>query len=147
MNHLAVKVVALAAIVALGVVGVGASAWAADGAKGAWYQVYYFKFKFGEADDAMKIVSDHFLKVDQTIGRKAIPFTYESGEWDHVVYFPSVVTAGRFDTLPSEEKWFAALAEQEGGPDKAQAILQKFLDLVTNFKKDIARIVPAPWLP
>jgi hypothetical protein len=87
------------------------------------------------------------LKVDKTIGRKAIPFTYETGEWDHVVYFPSVFTSGRLDTVPSEEKWFAALAEQEGGPDKAQALLQKFLDSVTNFKKDIAHIVPAPWLP
>src|SRR5215469_18753511 len=48
------------------------SAQAAD-EKVAWYQVLSVKFKVGKADEAVKIIHEHFWKVDKTTGRKMLP--------------------------------------------------------------------------
>ena len=147
MRALLTKIGIAAIIAAFAVASTDLSVLGAESKKVSWYQAWYFKFKPGKADEALKIIQDHFVEVDKKIGRKVIPFNFQSGEWDHVVFFPSVLNPDRIDTIPSEEKWFAALAEQEGGMEKAQELLQRFFGLVVNFKKEIAQTVPAPWLP
>jgi hypothetical protein len=108
------------------------------------YQVNAVKFKPGKAPEALKIVHEHFHKVDRTIGRHTIPFDYQTGEWDHVVYFPYDLARG--DTIPSFAEWMKALAAQEGGMDQAQKLMQSFLDLVDTSRNEIARL-PAAWVP
>jgi hypothetical protein len=51
-----------------------------------------------------------FLASDKKVGRKAIPFDYSTGEWDHVVFFP--YDTARIDTIPSGAEWWKAFAEQ-----------------------------------
>jgi hypothetical protein len=108
------------------------------------YLVAYAKFKSGKAPEALKIIRDHFQKVDKSIGRRVIPFDYVTGEWDHVVYFP--FDTARMDTVPSGSEWMKALAAQEGGMDQAQKLFQSYLDLVATSKTEIARL-PAAWAP
>jgi hypothetical protein len=112
-----------------------ASAFAADGDQ--VYLVLYAKFKPGKAPEALKIIRDHFFAVDKKIGRKTIPFDFVTGDWDHIVYFP--YDAARMDTIPSNAEWWKTLAELEGGPEQAQKIFQRFMDLHANSKFEIAK--------
>jgi len=119
-------------------------AQAAEGAQASWYEAISFKFKAGKAEEALKIIHDHFQKVDKAIGRKVIPFEYLTGEWDHVVYFP--LDIARMETIPSNSEWMKTLAGQEGGMEQAQKLFQSFLDMVAATKTEIAQL-PATWVP
>jgi len=114
----------------------------ADGDK--LYLVAYAKFKAGKAPEALKIIHEHFHKVDKTIGRRVFPFDYVTGEWDHVVYFP--YDSARMDTIPGGAEWMKALAAQEGGMEQAQKLFQSYLELVATSKTELARL-PATWAP
>ena len=111
------------------------SVLAADGEQ--TYLVAYAKFKPGKAPEALKIIHEHFWPVDRKVGRKAIPFDFMTGEWDHVVYFP--YDTSRMDTIPPGAEWWKALVEQEGGSEQAQKLFQGFLDLHANSKFEIAK--------
>lgn len=111
------------------------SVLAADGEQ--TYLVAYAKFKPGKAPEAIKIIHEHFWPVDKKVGRQAIPFDYATGEWDHVVYFP--YDTARMDTIPPGAEWWKALAQQEGGPEQAQRLFQRYLDLEANSKFEIAK--------
>lgn len=102
------------------------------------------KFKSARAPEALKMIYEHFHKVDKTVGRRAIPFDYQTGEWDHVVYFP--FDPVRWDTIPSWAEWMKVLAAQEGGMEQAQKLLQSYLDLIDTSRNDIVRL-PAAWVP
>ena len=75
--------------------------------------------------------------VDKKVGREAIPFDFATGDWDHVVYFP--YDTARMDTIPPGAEWWKALAQQEGGPEQAQKLFQRYLDLEANSKFEIAK--------
>ena len=83
------------------------------------------------------MIREHFWPVDREIGRKAIPFDFLTGEWDHIVYFPHDAT--RMDTIPSQTDWWKALAEQEGGAEQAQKVFQSYMELQLNSKFEIAK--------
>jgi len=119
------------------------SAQAAD-EKVAWYQVLSVRFKVGKADEAIKIIHEHFFKVDKAIGRKVLPFDYKTGEWDHVVYFP--FDTSRMDTIPTRAEWMKAFEKQEGGAEQAQKLFQSFWEMVAVSKTEIAQL-PQIWLP
>jgi hypothetical protein len=108
------------------------------------YQVVSVKFKPGKGMDALKIIHEHFHKVDKTVGRRVLPFDYQTGEWDHVVYFP--FDPARMDMIPPGSEWLKAFAEQQGGMERAQSLFQRYLDLVAISKVELARL-PAAWVP
>ena len=78
------------------------------------YKVVYAKFKPLCARRSLQILNEHFEKADKAIGRNVIPFTFQTGEWDHVVYIPIQMSADGYDTIPPESEWRAALYKQEG---------------------------------
>jgi hypothetical protein len=90
------------------------------------------------AMSALKMIHEHFHKVDKTVGRRVIPFDYQTGEWDHVVYFP--FDPVRWDTIPSWAEWMKALAAQEGGMEQAQKLLQSWLDLIDTSRNEVVRL-------
>lgn len=108
------------------------------------YLVMAAKFKSGRALEALKMIHEHFHKVDKAVGRKVIAFDHQTGEWDHVVYFP--FDPVRWDTIPSWAEWMKALAAQEGGMEQAQKLLQSWFDLIDISRNDIARL-PAALVP
>ena len=120
------------------------SADAADSPNASWYQVLSVKFKPGKATEALQIIHEHFHKVDKAIGRKALPFDYTTGEWDHVVYFP--FDTAKMDTIPSWTEWMKTLGDQEGGKEQGQKLFQSFWELVAASKSEIAQL-PAAWAP
>ena len=134
--------VALAALLAIAAVSTHTPVRAADTDK--VYLVIAAKFKAGKAPEALRIIHEHFHKVDKTVGRRVIPFDYQTGEWDHVVYFPFDPVRG--DTIPSFAEWMKALAAQEGGMEQAQKLLQSYFDLIETSRNEIARL-PAAWAP
>ncbi len=104
-----------------------------------WYQALYFKFKSGKANDALKIIYDHFVLADKASGRKFINFDMRTGEWHHVVYFPIEDGASglAWKVAPIDEKWWAELAKHLGGAKKAQELWAKWDELVADSKSEI----------
>jgi hypothetical protein len=106
-----------------------------------WYEVSFIKFKPDHAGRAFEIIHDHLQEVDKKVNRQAIPFDFRTGEWDHIVYFPILLNEEGYDTIPPEEEWWAAFAEQEGGQDAADKLFAEFLDSIAQSKTEIARLV------
>ncbi len=104
-----------------------------------YYQALFVKFKPGMAGQAWEAIYDHFATVDKKIGHKVRAYDLQTGEWDLVVFFP-IDGPDHFSwsTSPQDEKWWAALAEQEGGADKAQEIFKKYLEAVADSKEELA---------
>ena len=120
----------------------------AQGAQGAvqiegvtWYMVSYAKFRFGMADEARRIIYEHFWPVDKEIGREVIPFDHVTGEWDHVVYFPMPGGPGElaFTETALGKRWMETLVRREGGKDKAEALQKRFNEMVLHEKTEIVR--------
>ena len=105
-----------------------------------WYTVTYTKFKPGMADEARKIIHEHFWPVDKEIGREVIPFDYVTGEWDHVVYFPMPGGPGElaFRETPLGKRWQETFFRREGGKDKAEALNRRFGEMVLDDKTELA---------
>lgn len=107
----------------------------------AWYTVSFTKFKPGMADEARKIIYEHFWPVDREIGRDVIPFDMVTGDWDHVVFFPMPGGPSELGLQSTawETKWNEAFIRREGGKEKAEALQKRFGDMVLQSKTDIVR--------
>ncbi len=106
-----------------------------------WYRVSYAKFKPGMAEEARRIIHDHFSAVDKEIGREVIAFDVVTGEWDHVVYFPMPGGPGElaFEETPVGKRWQETLARREGGKDKAEALQKRFGEMLLREKSEVVR--------
>jgi hypothetical protein len=102
--------------VALVALAIQLSAEAADNPNTSWYHVVSFRFKPGKTTEALQIIHEHFHRVKKAIGRKLMPFDYTTGEWAHVVYFPS--DTEKMDIVPPQTTFMEALAKQEGGKEQ-----------------------------
>jgi hypothetical protein len=104
-----------------------------------WYTVSYTKFKPGTADEARKIIYEHFWPVDKEISREVIPFDYVTGEWDHVVYFPMPGGPAElaFQETPLGKRWQETFFRREGGKDKAEALNKRFGEMVLHEKTEL----------
>lgn len=104
-----------------------------------WYTVSYTKFKSGMAEEARKIIYEHFWPVDKEIGRQVIPFDYVTGEWDHVVYFRMEGGPGElaFEETPLGKRWQDTFVRREGGKDKADALNKRFGEMVLQDKTEL----------
>ena len=106
-----------------------------------WYTASFNKFKQGQADAAREIIYGHFIKADEAAGRNPIPFDFLTGEWDHVVYFPQQggLSDLEWTIRPIDAQWWAALAELEGGIEQAQALVQRFGEMVERSETHIVQ--------
>jgi hypothetical protein len=104
-----------------------------------WYVVSYVKFRAGMADEARRIIYEHFWPVDKEIGREVIPFDHVTGEWDHVVYLP--MSGGpadlAFQETPLGRRWREAFLRREGGKEKADALEKRFNEMVLREKTEL----------
>ncbi len=104
-----------------------------------WYTVSYTKFKPGMADEARRIIYEHFWPVDKEIGREVIPFDHVTGEWDHVVYFamPGGPAELAFQETPLGKRWQEAFFRRQGGKEKAEALEKRFRELVQHERTEL----------
>jgi hypothetical protein len=120
--------------------GAGQGAQAGNPIEGVtWYTVSYTKFKPGMADEARKMIYEHFWPVDKEIGREVIPFDHVTGEWDHVVYFPMPGGPAElaFRETPLGKRWQETFFRREGGKDRAEALEKRFDEMVLHHKTEL----------
>jgi hypothetical protein len=107
-----------------------------------WYHVVYVKYHTGKKGEATKIIKDHFIPVDEKIGRDDIT-TYEtlSGKWDRVTFFkmPEGISSLEWEISPQGAEWNKELAKQSGGEEKAKEIDKQYQSCVLEYKVEIVR--------
>ncbi len=107
-----------------------------------WYSTLYIKLKPDKVGRVQEIVYGHLLPAGQAAGN-AKPQVYEfsTGEWNMVIFFPMPdgPSSLAWERAPSDAKFFAALAKQEGSPEKAQALFMEFLGCMQESRQEVAR--------
>ncbi len=106
-----------------------------------WYSVLRIRFKPGKSEEALKIAYEHFVPGDLAIRRRIINFDFQTGEWDHIVFFPLRQGPAELEWAmsPREAAWWAAFANLEGSPEKAKTVFDQMESLVEEYRWDIAR--------
>ena len=91
--------------------------------------VVHVAFKPGKRTRAMEIIREHFAPAGQAAGLPGPMYIIhpDTGKWDAIWVWEM---EGGFDDLmwvrsPNGVAWYNALAEQEGGAEGAQAILDE----------------------
>ena len=106
-----------------------------------WKTIVHIKYYNGKRARALEIIRDHFKKAGKKAGTPG-PEQYilRSGEWDMMLIWnmKGGIEDMTWERSPDGVAWRKALNEQEGGADKAQAILDEYRSLVANSSADIA---------
>lgn len=110
---------------------------------GDWYRLVHVDYKAGKTDAALKVIREHFATAGAAAGTPGpvMSLVHESGPWDatwvwHLSGGPGDL---EWDVSPNNLKWMAALAEQEGGMEKARQLLSQYGDLVASSTSYIVR--------
>ena len=86
------------------------------------------------------IISKHFTPAARAAGLP-IPVVYhtETGESKTIIVSPLTGGTGdlEWSTSPEDVKFLAALAKQEGGPDKAMALVKEYTDGIATRSREI----------
>ena len=86
------------------------------------------------------LISKHFIPATKAAGLP-VPVTYhtETGETKTIVISPLTGGTGdlEWSVSPDDVKFFAALAQQEGGADKAMALWKEFNDGIASRSREI----------
>ncbi len=105
-----------------------------------WYKAIDLQFNPGQADEAEQIWREHFQPAGQALGIEMFMFVHESGEWDQTVYLPMDGPGDlAWYVTPSDEEWWAGLAEQEGGAEEAMAMWVSWYSKVAEGNITIVR--------
>ena len=107
-----------------------------------WCEIRTIDFKPGQRDAALKIITEHFDPARESAGLPQITrYEYATGAgWDIVTVFPMPGGPAEmeWDIDPEMEKWMAALAQQVGGMDKANALRQEYMALIARTDSQLA---------
>lgn len=106
-----------------------------------WVGAYFMKFKPGMMDRGLQIIEDHFIAVDEQMGREGTEaYRFVTGEWDMVVYFPLEEGPGQlaWEISPSDAEWNAVFMEREGGAEQAGQVFQNFSETLERGRYEIA---------
>ena len=106
-----------------------------------YLSITYVMFKPGQRETAMEIISEHFVPATAKAGTNPpmLAIHFQSGEWDAAFIWE--LKGGMADLewyrSPDNIKWFAALAELEGGAEQAEEIWQKYLGTVAEAQTEV----------
>ncbi len=97
--------------------------------------VTFVDYKPGMRADALELIAEHFVPAGKAAGtRGPVAIHFQTGEWDAAFHWR--LEGGMADLewymSPDDVKWMAALAEQEGGKEEAEALLAKYGDMVAR---------------
>ena len=101
-----------------------------------YLEVTYVNFKPGQREMAMEIINEHFKPAGKKAGTSPpmLAIHFQTGKWDAAFIWE--MAGGMADLewyrSPDNIKWFAALAELEGGMEQAEAIWAKYIGTVAN---------------
>ena len=70
-------------------------------------------------------------------------FVCDSGKWDlvYLYYLDTGITELEWKISPSDAKWLAAFAEQEGGMEAAEEVFAKYDALIKDWDGELVRWV------
>ncbi len=138
-----VWIFALSVAVGAGTVAVAQEVSEPSKHEGDWYRLVHVDYKPGKTNDALKIVSEHFAPASATAETPGpvMSLVHESGPWDvtwlwHLSGGPADL---EWNVTPTQAKWMAAFAKQEGGREKALELLGQYTDLVASSTSYIVR--------
>jgi len=106
-----------------------------------YLEITYVKFKAGHRESAMQLITDHFKPAGEKAGTPGpiMEIHFQTGEWDAAFIWQ--MEGGMSDLewyrSPNDVKWFAAMAELEGGEDKAAALWADYVSKVAAAKTDV----------
>ena len=99
------------------------------------------KFKSGKRERAFEIISEHFMPAGEKAGTPGPlgVIHYQTGQWD--AQFVWELEGGMADLewyrSPNNIKWWAALAEQEGGEEAAGELMAEYRSLIDEAETDV----------
>ena len=99
------------------------------------------KFKPGKRERAFEIISEHFMPAGEKAGTPGPlgVIHYQTGEWDALFVWD--LEGGMADLewyrSPNNIKWWAALAEQEGGEEAASELMGEYQSLIADAETDV----------
>ena len=106
-----------------------------------YVRVVHIKYKPGKRERAMEIIAEHFVKASEAAGTPGPlgVIHLQSGEWDSLAVWSLEGGLADLEWYRTEDniKWFAALAEQEGGEEAAGELLAEYQGLVDESESDI----------
>jgi hypothetical protein len=106
-----------------------------------WKNIVYVKYHNGKQTRADEIIRDYFQKAGEKVGTPP-PEEYKmhTGKWDKMLVWnlKGGVEDLSWQMSPDNLKWWKALSDLTGGPDKAQAIMDEYQSLVAETYKELA---------
>jgi len=106
-----------------------------------YVRILHVKYKPGKRERAMEIIADNFVPAGEAAGTPGPlgVIHFQSGEWDSLVVWNLEGGMADLEWYRSENdiKWFAALAEQEGGEEAAGALLAEYQGLIDEAESDV----------
>ena len=106
-----------------------------------YLSITHVKFKPGQRESAMEMISEHFVPAGKKAGTPGpiMAIHYQTGKWDAAFIWE--MAGGMADLewyrSPDDIKWFAALAELEGGEDEAKAVWGDYLSKIASVHTDV----------
>ena len=99
------------------------------------------KFKSGKRGRAFEIIADHFAPAGEKAGTPGPlgAIHLQTGKWDALFVWNLEGGMADLEWYRSEDdiKWFAALAEQEGGEEAAGELLAEYQSLVAEAETNV----------
>lgn len=109
-----------------------------------WFYIVHVQFEPGTMDKAMKIIKEHYTPAAETAGVK-MPKFYQcsSGKWDmvYLYHLDEGISELAWEISPTDAKWLAAFAEQEGGMEAAEKIFADYEDMIEEWDVELVRWV------
>ncbi|WNC71092.1 hypothetical protein RGQ13_13285 [Thalassotalea psychrophila] len=109
-----------------------------------WKNVVKINFKPGKRDEALKIISDYYrpATVKAKTPAPEVIMELQTGDYDLLVvwHMEGGVNDLTWEKGPNGKKWRAALNEIAGGEEKAQEILDQYVNYIDNAENNIALV-------
>ena len=107
-----------------------------------YFRVIHLNFKPGHNTDAWAILYEKIAPAVRSTGRDFIALDWESGPWDTTLYIRQVEGYGTLEYAqsPQSAAFRAALAEQEGGEEAADAVWAEWTSHIDNSSQGVAHM-------
>jgi hypothetical protein len=106
-----------------------------------YVEVVFVKYKPGKRERAIEIINEHFVKAGEAAGTPGPLGTIhlQTGEWDSLIVWNLEGGMADLEWYRSEDdlKWWAALVEQEGGEDAAEALWAEYRGTIDEAESDV----------
>jgi hypothetical protein len=100
-----------------------------------YISVTFVDYKPGMRADALEIIAEHFAPAGAAADvRGPLAIHFQTGEWDAAFHWRLEGGMADLEWYISENdvKWMAALAEQEGSKEAAEAIIAKYRSMIAR---------------